>query len=117
MYDMAPLGRTRTPKPGSLASQTANSFGSGFSPSMTRLVIRRSVMAAPPFARNGSGKHRGNTEKEVWGTPRKQATLRDSHCKRILESLGKIGKLEKMIDFRMAFKRSGVRLPLAPPIK
>src|SRR6266404_4345110 len=116
---MAPVGRTRTPKPGSFESQTANSFAFGFSPSTTRLVIRRSAMAAPLL--NGKptgetpGKHRGNTKKEVPGNLRKQGTLRNAHCKGIFDSLGKMRKLKEFAVFRMAFKRSGVRLPLAPP--
>jgi hypothetical protein len=65
---------------------------------------------------NPLGKHRGNTEKEVAGNPRKQDTLRNAHYKRIFECSGKMRKLKEFDVFRMAFKRSGVRLPLAPPI-
>src|SRR5436309_15817725 len=111
---MAPLGRTRTPKPGSLESQTANSLACGLSPSTTRLVIRRSAMAAPHiWPENPPGKHRGNTEKEIRGTSRKQRTFRNAYYKRIFDSRGKVRKLKEFAVFRMAFKRSGVRLPLA----
>src|SRR5262245_21715817 len=112
---MAPLGRTRTPKPGSWGSQTENSAACDLTTSTTRLVMRRSAMTAPSCLKNLLGKHRGNTEKEVPGTSRKQGTLGDAHDKRFFERLGKIGKLKEPGVFRMAFKRSGVRLPLAPP--
>src|SRR5262249_20021478 len=111
---MAPVGRTRTPKPGSFESQTANSFACGFSPSTTRLVIRRSTMIVPSGQKT-AGKHRGNTKKERPGNPRKQNTLRNAHYKPILGNQGKMRKLKEFTVFRMAFKRSGVRLPLAPP--
>src|SRR5947209_12526578 len=115
---MAPLGRTRTPKPGSLESQTANSFACGLSPSTTRLVIRRSAMTAPTRfgSKNPPGKHRGNTAKEGRGNSRKQNTLGNAHYERISDSPGKLRKLKELDVLRMAFKRSGVRLPLAPPI-
>src|SRR5262249_49307874 len=111
---MAPVGRTRTPKPGSFESQTANSLACGFSPSTTRLVIRPSAMTAP--LKKVPGKHRGNTKKQAQGNPRKHDTSRNSHRKRISDTLGKMRKLRELAVFRMAFKRSGVRLPLAPPI-
>src|SRR5262245_52445706 len=112
---MAPVGRTRTPKPGSLESQTANSLTCGFSPSTTRFVIRRSAMAAPCLARNSPGNNRGNTEKETQGNLMAEVTPRNAHYKPISDSPGKVGKLKELDVIRMAFKRSGVRLPLAPP--
>jgi hypothetical protein len=65
---------------------------------------------------NPLGKHRGNTERETRGTSRNQDILKDAHYKRVLGIPGKIRKLRELDVFRMAFKRSGVRLPLAPPI-
>src|SRR6185437_4921498 len=62
-----PVGRTRTPKPGSLESQTANSFACGFRPSTTRLVIRPSAMAAPSL---GPKILRGNTGETPERKPR-----------------------------------------------
>src|SRR5262245_38450821 len=113
---MAPLGRTRTPKPGSFESQTANSLAWGFRPSITRLVIRRSAMAALSlWPENPPGKHRGNTETEIRGSLRKQDMLGNAHYKRIFDRLGKLRNLKELDVLRMAFKRSGVRLPLAPP--
>src|SRR5262249_29068777 len=112
---MAPLGRTRTPKPGSWESQTENSAACDLRPSTTRLVMRRSAMAVPSCLKNPLGKHRGNTEKEVLGTSRKHGTLGNAHYKGFFERVGKIRKLKELAVLRMAFKRSGVRLPLAPP--
>ena len=66
---------------------------------------------------NALGKHRGNTEKEVRGNSRKQDTLRNAYRKRISDSPGKPRKLKEVDVFRMAFKRSAVRLRLAPPLK
>ena len=49
------------------------------------------------------------------GTVTAVAAPRNADCKPILDSPGKVGKLKELIVLRMAFKRSGVRLPLAPP--
>jgi hypothetical protein len=43
--------------------------------------------------------------------------LRNAHYKEILDAPGMISKLKELAVLRMAFKRSGVRLPLAPPIQ
>src|SRR5262249_19817989 len=110
-----PLGRTRTPKPGSLESQTANSLAHRFRPSATRLVIRRSATAAPCCPKFPLGKHRESTEKEVPGTSRKYGTPENPHYKGISGNTGNARKPRELAVLRMAFKRSGVRLPLAPP--
>ncbi len=62
------------------------------------------------------GKHRGNTVNEPRGTPRKQGNRGKSHFKLFSDSQGNARKLNELDSLRMAFKRSGVRLPLAPPI-
>jgi hypothetical protein len=41
--------------------------------------------------------------------------LRNRHYKRIFGSPEKLKNFKELDVFRMAFKRSGVRLPLAPP--
>src|SRR6516162_10110553 len=112
---MIPLGRTRTPKRGSLPSQTANSFACGFRLSTIRLVMRWSAMLTSKCRKNPLGKHRGNTEKKTRGTSRNQDIIKDAHYKRFFGIPGKMRKLRELNVFRMAFKRSGVRLPLAPP--
>ena len=43
--------------------------------------------------------------------------LRNAHYKRDFDALGIMGKPKELAVLRMAFKRSGVRLPLAPPIQ
>jgi hypothetical protein len=43
--------------------------------------------------------------------------LRNAHYKAILTVKEKLRNLKELGAFRMAFKRSGVRLPLAPPLK
>src|SRR5262245_13433119 len=102
---MAPVGRTRTPKPGSFESQTANSLACGFSPSTTRLVILRSATGCFLIERKvPSGKHRGNTKKQDRGNPGKQDMLRTAHYKRTFDSPGKSRKLKQFVVFRMAFK-------------
>jgi hypothetical protein len=74
-------------------------------------------MAAPSLRpENPPGKHRGNTEKEVRGIHGSKDTLRNAHYELISDSPGKLRNLKELNVFRMAFKRSGVRLPLAPPI-
>jgi hypothetical protein len=74
-------------------------------------------MATPSLSpENPPGKHRGNTEKEVRGNSRNQDTLRIAHYQRIFDNPGKLRNLKELNVIRMAFKRSGVRLPLAPPI-
>ena len=77
------------------------------------MVPRR---AAVLLAQKAPGKHRGSTKKQAQGNLRKQDTSRSAYCKRISDTSGKMRKLRELAVFRMAFKRSGVRLPLAPPI-
>jgi hypothetical protein len=65
------VGRTRTPKPGIVASHTAYSLGFIFRLSTTRFVIRWPATSTPMILdRLQPGKHPGSTEKEVRGTSR-----------------------------------------------
>jgi hypothetical protein len=85
-----------------------------------RLQAVDNTLSDPPIGHgawpeNPPGKHRGNTGKEGQGNSRKQDMLRNAHYKGILDAPGMMRKLKELAVLRMAFKRSGVRLPLAPP--
>src|SRR5262245_41246761 len=109
---MAPVGRTRTPKPGSFESQTANSVAPGFSPSTTRLVSSRSAIEYPlALAAIPPGKHRGNTEKEAPGTPRNQSTPRNAHFKRISANSGKSRKPKELPSLEWHSRGQGFDSP------
>src|SRR5262245_2920048 len=61
------------------------------------------------------GKHRGSTKLEILGNSGNQNTRRSLHFKRLFAYRRKSGKFRELGAVRMAFTRSGVRLPLAPP--
>jgi hypothetical protein len=60
------VGRTRTPKPVTVSSQTVNSKPLGLRASTARLVILCVVISSLLHA---LGQHRGNTEMEFAGNP------------------------------------------------
>jgi hypothetical protein len=61
------------------------------------------------------GKHRGSTKLEMLGNSGDQNTRRSLHFKGFFAYRRKSGKFRELGTIRMAFTRSGVRLPLAPP--